>query len=111
MLRQRKLNQYSVYLAVGVERVDELHELLLGGLRRKCVLVALYAADLARFLLVVYIHAACRVVAYDNYCKSNIETLAFYLLAYLFLYLCGYCLSVNYLCCHFTAPRFRQMFL
>ena len=27
------------------------------------------------------------------------------------LYLCGYCLSVNYLCCHFTAPRFRQMFL
>lgn len=103
MLRQRKLNQYSVDFAVAVKTLNQRFKLLFGGVFRKCVFFGMNPDVLASLFLVVDVNSACRVVADNYYCKSYAFTFFFQTCDFvlqLVLYSLRNCFSVEYFC-HF----------
>jgi len=76
-LGKRKLYENTVNIGSAVQLINKLEQFLLGSLCGECIFLGIDSALCTRLFLIVYIYAACAIIAYDDYCKSCVNALLF----------------------------------
>ncbi|MPN50860.1 hypothetical protein SDC9_198500 [bioreactor metagenome] len=109
MLRQRKLDEYSVHCGAAVQRVDKLKQHIFRGLLRQLIFLARYAALLAVLFLVSDINLGRGVLSDKYHRESGTARKFFYLGSKALFHFRGKRLAVHYYRHRFSSSLFNPV--